>query len=421
MNKLIKKTLLLIPLVKKYVDSSHKIRTNLLENQKCLKELNSLIMASRSPGLFDSNKDFLTERLLAHPVKDPMPSITLVSECATEKPNSVAIADRLIRSYHKALEDEEHSSLKRDGEDLWTGLIRNELPELLETINRKDPEKLAKYLREFGQSFVWFGGITSCVDGYNRNLDPQHVAVTYLDKIICLAEYLGILGFENPESGPWGDNLNVDINDLIFKIEKEIGIEVSPPLGIIHTDGVKAGKGLFHYRHINSLYSAIQIDKLSQQHGPICEFGGGLGMTAMYARRFGIMDYTLLDLPITCLLAGHYLLHAVGDDQVSLYGETLSDDDIKILPYWECLSIPDKSMELIVNQDSLPEISDNLINEYLKQIKRITKKYFLSINHECFHPRTVFNFVRSSTGYDPVSRSKCWVREGYIEEVYRIK
>ena len=129
-------------------------------------------------------------------------------------------------------------------------------------------------------------------------------------------------------------------------------------------------------------------------------------MTAMYARRFGIMDYTMLDLPITCLLAGHYLMHAVGEDQVSLYGEDLSDDTIKILPYWECLNIPDKSMELTVNQDSLPEISDNLIGEYLMQIKRMTKKHFLSINHETFHPRSVFNFVRSSEGYESISRSK---------------
>ncbi len=421
MNKLIKKVLLLIPLVKKHVDYTHEMRINILDSQKQIKELNGLIKASRSPGLFNSSEEFLTERLLAHPVSHPMPSVSLTSERATKKSNSVAIADRLIKSYHKALEHEKISSLKRENEDLWTGLIRNELPELLETIDRKDPEELAKYLLEFGQSFVWFGGITSCVDGYNRNIDPQQVALTYLDKIVCLAEYLGILGFENPESGPWGENLHVDIDDLVNKIEIEIGIEIAPPLGIIHTDGVRGGKGLFHYRHINSLYSAIKIARLSPQNGPVCEFGGGLGMTAMYARRFGFMDYTILDLPITCLLAGHYLLHATGEGQVSLYGETLSDDSIKILPYWECLNIPDKSMELTVNQDSLPEISDNLIDEYLKQIKRTTQNHFLSINHECFHPRTVFNFIKSSSGYEIVSRSKCWVREGYIEEVYRIK
>ena len=91
-----------------------------------------------------------------------------------------------------------------------------------------------------------------------------------------------------------------------------------------------------------------------------------------------------------------------------------------VTKYVECFYDMRINIVDIYNQlNSIDQTS--FILEYLKQIKRITQKYFLSINHERFHPRTVFNFVRSSSGYEAVSRSKCWVREGYIEEVYRIK
>ncbi|WOD40412.1 putative sugar O-methyltransferase [Nodosilinea sp. E11] len=415
-KKFFKKILLFIPLVKKYTAYTRQNKNILAEN----KRLQELIKNSRSPGLFDSPDDFLTERLLAHPAKNPLPSVNLSSQKAVDGLNRAVIADRLIKSYHKALEDEKYSLFRQEGEDLWTDLVRNELPELMETIDQKDPEKLGHYLMEFGQSFVWFGGITTCVDGYNRNLDPRQVALTYWDKLVCLAECLGVVQFENPENGPWGDILHFNMDELLYGIEQEIGIDISLPLGIIYTDGLKIGDRLFHYRHINSLYSAIRIARLNCHGDAVCEFGGGLGMTAVYARRLGFVDYTIFDLPITCLLAGHYLMHAVGEASVCLYGETATEGSIKVLPYWECAVMPDNSFGLTVNQDSFPEISDNLISQYLLHIKRSTKNYFLSINHECFYPRTVRKFTKDSGGYEPVYRSKCWVREGYLEEVFRI-
>ena len=58
--------------------------------------------------------------------------------------------------------------------------------------------------------------------------------------------------------------------------------------------------------------------------------------------------------------------------------------------------------------------------EYLQQFKRISTDLMLSINHEYFHPRTVHNFVREAGGFSALYRMKCWVREGYVEEAFRI-
>ena len=407
MHKIVKQALLLFPPVHRYVQEVRNTKGRLTELEQLI---------SVSP----THRNSLIQRFLAHPAIIPAPKPLLGSQPATENPHRIKVAERLLAAYHKALQDEKRSPLKREGEDLWTGLIRNELPELMSTIERYDPEELAKFLMHFGSSFVWFGGITTCMDGYTKTLDRSQAALAYLDKMVCLGEALGLLRLESPESGPWGNNLQIDLDELVQRIEETLQISVVPPLGIIHTDGLKTGRGLFHYRHINGLYSAVRIKELNQTCGPVCEFGGGLGITAMYCRRMSILDYTILDLPITCLLAGHYLLHGVGLDSVTLYGEQPRERSIKILPYWECPNFPTKNYRITVNQDSLPEISDNLIKHYLAQIRRITVDFFLSINHECFYPRTVDKFVGQEEDYRKMYRFKCWVREGYVEELYQI-
>jgi hypothetical protein len=165
------------------------------------------------------------------------PTAVLGSHPADDRPNRTRVAARLIEAYHAALRDEALSPLKREGDDMWTGLLRSELPELLAAIDHRDPEGLARYLQTFGTSYVWFGGITTCVDGYSPGLAPEQVALTYLDKLVCLAESLGVLRIENPASGPWGENLRVDPDRLVDGIAQVTGIDPSPPLGIIHTDG----------------------------------------------------------------------------------------------------------------------------------------------------------------------------------------
>lgn len=414
----IKNILLKIPSVRRYVEKTNNLRNENIRLVHELEEKNRLIVQSRSPALFSSSDDFLTEKLLSHPIKSLNAELQLASEPAGNIENRVAVAERLIKAYHKALADEVNSPLRREGEDLWTGLLRNELPELLSAIDSHDAEKLANFLTNFGTSYVWFGGITTCIDGFNKDLRPEKIALTYHDKLVSLAESLGVLRYESPESGPWGENILAEPEALLNQIAAKIGIDIHPPMGIIHTDGIKAGKSILHYRHINALYSALRLHAVNKQQEAVCEFGGGLGMTAMYSRRLGVNDYTIFDLPITCLLAGHYLIHALGENNVALYGEAIQQNAVRLLPYWECQTQNDSRFAWALNQDSFPEISDNLIMEYLKQIKRTASAGFMSINHECFHPRTVMNFTQQSGGFELLHRSKCWVRDGYVEELF---
>jgi hypothetical protein len=236
MNKLLKRVLLMVPPFRQRVTQLLDIRT-LADSQRLeIGRLSEVIAKGRSPGLSASVDELLTERLLAHPARLPLPEVALNSSPATERSNRIRVAERLIRAYHKSLEEEKYSPMRREGEDLWTGLLRQELPDLMQSVDQRNPEALAQFLMTFGSSYVWFGGITTCIDGYNRNRDRKQIAISYLDKLVCLAESLGVLKKESPEAGPWGENLFVNPASLVTQIESELGIDIAPPLGVIHTD-----------------------------------------------------------------------------------------------------------------------------------------------------------------------------------------
>lgn len=397
----------------------------LVDRDREIAQLSDRLANVRSPALSGGSDDLLTERLLSHPVP-ALPGIGLGSSPATEHPQRIAVAERLLAAYHAAIRDEAKSDMPREGEDMWTQILRDELPELVEAIDEKDAEKLAHFLTRFGSSFVWFGGVSTSVDGYNRNLDSYHVAMTYWDKLLRLAEYLGVLAFENPEAGPWGVAVARNPVAVVAAIEKEIGISVFGPEGVIHTDGLRIGSGeqpsggLLHYRHINSLYAALRLTRLAPT-GAACEYGGGVGLIAYYVRKLGMRDYTILDLPITCLLSAHFLMLACGPDEVGLYGETTSDEQIKVLPYWTCRSFADDRFAISLNQDGMNEIADNLRETYRDEIARTTRDYFLSFNHEVFFPKTVRALMAGDPRYACLSRAPYWPREGYVEELFELR
>jgi hypothetical protein len=366
--------------------------------------------------------------LVSHPRVRGAPAVDLVEEPARTLPGRLDATRRLLAAYKVAHAEEATTAIGPKEDDLWTNLVRSRLGPLLDILEADDPEALADYLLRFGEKYTWFGGLTFSLDGYAGSRDRSRVALTYLDKLVCLAESLGVLPVEHPEHGRWGENLYADLGDTVKGIEGALGISLAPPPGIVHVVGIKTPHGVFHYRHLNAIYTAHRLKALlSNGGGAVCEYGGGLGVVALYARRMGITDYTLFDIPLTNVFSGYFLINALGGDAVCLYGERQTPDSIKVLPYWKCLDAADKAFRLSMNQDSFPEIDEDLVRRYLREIGRTTQEYFLSINHEAESNMTphrrqlnVSAILKDYPDFTRQYRSKYWLREGYVEELYRV-
>lgn len=342
----------------------------------------------------------------------------------------VDTARRLIAAYKEAMKQE--APLKQiSEEDLWTALIRDNFGALLDWIRNDDAEQLSRFLIKFGSDYTWFGGITTGDDGYTVwDRSDASVAYAYFDKLVCLAEAIGVLPVENPELGPngnWGRNTRIDPAEIVARIEAELGIPIVPPQDVVPVSGLQVGDGLLHYRHLNALYLAIRLRDLTSERDWICEFGGGLGLAAFYLSRLGRRNVTVFDIPIVNLLAGHFLIGALGEDAVRLEGETPRPDTIRLLAHWNCAAEADDRFEIIANQDSFPEINRVILDEYARQIRRLSARYFLSINHESDHPTTgearhvnVSTLLKSAPGFRRIYRAPYWLRRGYAEELYEI-
>jgi putative sugar O-methyltransferase len=150
------------------------------------------------------------------------------------------------------------------------------------------------------------------------------------------------------------------------------------------------------------------------------EIGAGLGRTAYYARQFGIMDYTIIDIPITLISQSYFLGIVLGEEAVLLAGEDAPDrgSRVKILPPSQFLDGEEK-YDLILNADSLTELCQTAAKAYWNQIESRCR-VFLSINHES-NPFTVREFIHRSRCVQSYDRQPYWLRNGYTEEVVRFR
>jgi len=332
-----------------------------------------------------------------------------------------AISERLLKAFSTSMNRlATLPRIPKGAEDLWDRIYGKDLADISTVLNCDNPKLLSEFLQDFGNSYVWFGGITTSIDGYTPSKDPDDISEAYYASIRKLAEYLGILQATCPEKSNGITKTSLSAIELLTQIESHLTISIVPPLGIIHTDGVRIGDYLLHYRHINALYAADRVSRLTDHRSRVAEYGGGIGLSALYSRRFGRVDYTIFDLPITLVLAGNYLIQALGPENVCLFGEQTRPNAIKLLPFWESDFVPASTFDLTLNQDSFPEIDTEILNSYVNTIARTTTKYFLSINQEYAYPKTVHEIVGNDPRYKKVYRHPCWVREGYVEELYSL-
>ena len=266
--------------------------------------------------------------------------------------------------------------------------------------------------------------------GFDDNCKILHDKASYnfkfkysksiIDKLLSFCEFLGILRLDNPEYYKKMYN-DLDIEKLIKKIEKKLGIKLKFHNPFPGEKGIKTSKGILSVREIQAIYQAYKIREIINSNKKkiqnILEFGGGLGRTAYYCYKFGITNYTLVDLLVPRICQINYLSRLINEKNI-ICEPILSDfkkKNIKLISP-EFLFSKNLKFDFVFNSDSFSEIDYVNQKKYVKFLKK-NSKIFFSINHE-YNQRKVSDFFK--TNNSNYSKNLYWLRKGYVEELFKL-
>ena len=335
---------------------------------------------------------------------------------------NIELAERIAQAYRA-------SSKKNmvDGDGMWLALNQRKL-DVHEALLAKDMHHLAELLANPESTYLFWGfdyTTRSVREIPIENIPHTHPAELH-SMMLRLGEAWGISRLEWPESIWYFQKFpdRAELHQIIRGLEEMFRFNLDFPNPYTGERGLRFEKHgweraeVISFRAIQSLHQALLIkDKLTKNLDEsirVAEIGAGLGRTAYYAYKFGITNFTVIDLPIANVAQAHYLASVLGCDAVTLYGEPDRPGTIRILPPHAFLEADIGRYELILNSDSLTEMDYSTMRAYWDKIK-ICATAFLSINHE-FNMHTVRDLVHNDPAIKTYSRSEYWLRRGYVEE-----
>jgi hypothetical protein len=216
--------------------------------------------------------------------------------------------------------------------------------------------------------------------------------------------------------------LQIDLDRLLEDTERLTGLDLSSvPVGAGY--GCRIAGRLISTDSLLHSYTVNRLRGLgASPESTIIEIGGGYGCLAELFARAGLRRYTIYDLPWVNVMQGYYLIMARPDCDIRLYGE--SGGDVSVLPFWRIRDLAPRSVDHVININSLPEMDAAIARDYLAVIGRILRRSFLSINQEGMAANTngPQNWVHALAAQQDVltcrSRHPWWMEQGYVEELY---
>ncbi len=233
----------------------------------------------------------------------------------------------------------------------------------------------------------------------------------YADWTLRLAEATGAVKVWYPEQN-LDRRAGIDVDSTLDDIAREIG-EFDFPNPFPNEFGMRTTRGIANYRCFQSIYQAWRLATLSRDIGRehIVEIGPGIGRTAYYAVKFGVRNYTTVDLPLGNIAQACFLSRALGEDAITLPGEPERLGCVRIeTPAWFVAT--DERFGIALNADSLTEMGIENASIYAAKIAQ-TARAFVSINHEI----NAFKITDlPALKALPSQRFPYWMRKGYIEQ-----
>ena len=299
----------------------------------------------------------------------------------TEAPGDVEdreLVSRIVAAYQASTA----ISLK-PSQSMWEAIAERK-GDVLEALARGQIEDVQRLLRDPRKTDLFYGfdGIFRSFNSEQPGLEP-HSVWAYQD-LLFLAEATGVKRRWNPEAAASYSLPSVDT--LLTLIDQGVGQRVEFPNPFPGEIGLASSRGIISFRAIQAIYQAWRVYNLvkGNRDARIVEVGAGLGRTAFYAAKFGLHNYTIVDLPLTSVAHGYFLGRTLGPDAISLFKEERSG--IAILPPPAFLNSDDR-YDVVLNADSLTELDPETASAYCEAFRN-RANIFLSINHE-INPFTV--------------------------------
>jgi putative sugar O-methyltransferase len=335
--------------------------------------------------------------------------------------NQQEIVTRLINYYWRMKSSPEMS---RALLDIWAEISKKHAA-FSAALERRDVETVSHFLLNVCNTPLATGFENSVLNSKDHK---QFLELNVVDKFLALAESLGCLPAQCPEGGKWGYR-SLHVDNLYVQIQARIPFDLTAPAAGGGSYGLRTKGGVFTERNLQAISTALRVHRLLEgaPRKVVAEIGGGIGALTYYLAKAGMDATYIFDLPIVSILQGYFLMKSHGPEQVCLWGEEDHQARINVFPWWALETSPEKLFTLVVNQDSMPEIDQDISQNYLKLIKKKATDYFLSINQESQAPSikngtqsVVYELVDAVGGFRRLSRERDWMREGYVAETYQI-
>ena len=254
------------------------------------------------------------------------------------------------------------------------------------------------------------------VEQHRKRASDDEWGNRILAKLLRLAEAVGAIRMWNPESQSMAPR-DIDMVKLFDALDEAFGFRVDFPNPFPNEFGLVTRRGIVDHRSVIALYQARRLRALAGAGARVVEIGAGIGRTAYYARQFGILDYTIVDLPHVNAMQANWLGRVLSPSSLTLVNECLTaPGSIRIVgPKW--FLDTDEKFSAVLNGDSITEMDFVAAQKYYLKVASCAS-IFVSINHEntpfraCDLPLVTKRVPRM------LLRFPFWCREGYVEELY---
>lgn len=322
---------------------------------------------------------------------------------------SLKFIKRLRSSYCSSINEENG----RGKSVLWSNIIPNKQENIHQALLNSDEACLSLFSDMLSHD-LYYGVENHCLSIWGSSPSIQRIHFNS-QLLINLATSVGILDKWNPRGGsknPHRVELYIP-NDLeiLQLLDEHFGFALTFPEPFIINDS-NGDRGWGNSRGVQAIYQAYRMRQASNVVGGIkfLEIGGGMGRTAFYANKFGLADFTAIDIPLGMVRQACFLAATLGENAIWLYGDPppLNDNLIKIAPPSYLFNL-NKNFDIALNVDSLTEMSFEDAKKYIVFLRNSTR-VFISINHEA-------NDFRIRDLWADMWRHAYPLRDGYVEEI----